>query len=54
MLSFLRRVKHFIKAINLKWRNLTFRPYVKRKAIEGIKFDFLIGNIEGRERNGMH
>lgn len=30
-------------------KNVTFRPYVKRKNIEGVEFDFYVGNIEGRE-----
>jgi len=30
-------------------RALFFRPYIKRKTIEGVTFDFLIGDTSGRE-----
>jgi FkbM family methyltransferase len=49
MMSYLNRIEHFIKSANVKWKNLTFRPYIKRKTIEGVEFDFFVGNIEGRE-----
>ena len=52
MKNFLRRVKHpikIIKTIIRKWKDVTFRPYVKRKNVEGVEFDFYVGNIEGRE-----
>ena len=52
MEKFLRRVKHPIKTIKTiirKWKDVTFRPYVKRKNVEGVVFDFYVGNIEGRE-----
>jgi FkbM family methyltransferase len=38
-----------MSSARLKMKEFTFRPYVKRKSIEGVEFDFCIGNVEGRE-----
>ena len=44
----LRRGRHFIKSIVDKFESLVFKPYVKRKTIEGVEFDFYFGNRQGR------
>ncbi len=49
MLSLCRRVKHILKSVTVAWKNFTFKPYVKRKSVEGVEFDFYVGNVQGRE-----
>lgn len=42
-------IHHLIKTIKLSYKELTFKPYIKQKEIEGVHFKFLIGDVVGQD-----
>jgi len=42
-------VRRLLAKLRFDWRNRGFTPYVKRKTIEGVEFDFWIGDADGRD-----
>ena len=42
-------VRGWVRKVRFAWRNARFHPYTVRKSLDGVAFEFLIGDIDGQE-----
>jgi len=42
-------LKIALKKVAFNYREISFKPYIKKKNVEGVEFDFWIGDTDGRD-----